>query len=438
MRTRLAKIAAIAGALAAATVLAQTTHPVDSAPTTATATRMAGADALEHQWSAVLEKLGSPEFKEREEAQKEVEKATWHDLPALQALAEKQADVEVKERLMKRVDELHVQLAFDPLPIDFDVQDGTLADVSDAMTKATGVEWKQWRNGSGQLTFTLHVKEQPLWDVFLALSAQHPLAVQSNGLVSAQPGTVWGDRRGAFFFYPQILSRVTNLQERPNAPRRAAPTVPPRRPPGLPGIPPGAPYLNLSYTVLGDPRLKVDSCSAPEITSVTDDKGNVVYRAQATNNGRIFSQGMIQFPQSIALPIPENLGRTITVKGEMKVSIAISQVTVEVPDMQKQGKTPILVMDQELIWDKFEPRNGIINIQMAMRKSGSQLMGNMKPVRITFIDASGRQLISQSIQGGWGGGIGGSDALPIKGIFSIPTRVEERIIPFEFKDLPVP
>jgi hypothetical protein len=437
MRMRLPTILGIAAALAAATVLAQTTRPADSSATTTPVTQMSAADRLEQQWAAVLQKLGSEEFKERESAQKEVEKATRHDLPALRALADKQTDAEIKQRLLKRVDELLVQVALDPPPIDLDIQDGTLHDLTDALTKATGTEFKQW-NSFQRETFTLHVKEKPFWDVFMALSAQHPLRIQGNALLIAEPGIVWGDPHGALLFYPVSLSRTVNLQA---GRHDRQPHDPPDHPaPAAAGAKLLTPALDFSYGVLGDPRLKLETSSMPQITSVVDDKGHVLYHADLANNGTMGMQGMLQFQTAARWPVPEGVGRTLTVKGQMKISVVISEVTVEVPDMQKQGNTPIQIMNEELVWSKFEPKNGIINFQMNIqrRNPAPAMQATLKPVRITLVDANGRQLISQSIQGGWGGGLPGSDALPIKAIFSIPTRSEEQTIPFEFKDLPVP
>jgi hypothetical protein len=66
--------------------------------------------------------------------------------------------------------------------------------------------------------------------------------------------------------------------------------------------------------------------------------------------------------------------------------------------------------------------------------------GDLLPVHITLTDDVGNQIISQSIQGGWGGGLGMNNAGngPIKGSFSIPTRTQDRIFDFQFKDIPIP
>ncbi len=417
---------ALAAAFAAATAFAQTTAPVAT-------TQVTTADTLEQKWAAVLEKLGSPEFKERESAQKVVEKATWRDLPALQALADKQTDLEIKQRLLKRVDELQVQLAFDPPPINFDVDNATLQDVTTALTKATGTEWKKSNWGESG-TFTLHAKEKSLWDVFLALSAQNPLEVDCNALAIGSEGIVWGDTHGAFLFHPAYLSRGVNLQATPRAKengQQLAPVADVLRQP---------PRLEFSYGVLVDPRLRFESLHIPQITSVTDRQGKILYHAELANNGTIGFQEVPQFNTTITLPIALNgPNQTITVQGQMKVSVIVSEVTVEVTDMQKQGKTPIKIIGEELVWDQFDPKKNVINFQMHAQQSGMPAMqGNLKPIQITLIDANGRQLASQSIQGGWGGGLPGSDALPIKATFSIATRIEERTIPFTFKDLPVP
>jgi hypothetical protein len=431
MRKVLPMVVGIVAALLAATAIGQIAHSADSASTTSPAPQIKSAEELEQQWTALLEKLGSGNFQERESAQKELNKATRRDFPTLQALAEKQTAVEIKQRLLKRVDELLVQMAFEPPPIDFDVQDGSLPDVCDALTKATGVVWKPL-NWGRRGTFTLHAKQKPFLDVFLALNAQHPLDVQpNNGLAISDRGILWGNIYGGVLIYPVSLSRTTELQQDPDTGVKYMPTAITDR---------KAPDLVFSYGVFRDPRLKIQSWVEPQITSVVDEKGHIVYHSQADRDNAVQPDTMVDTHWGEYLPIAAGQARTITISGQMKVSVTISEVTVEVPDIQKQGKTPIEVADQEILWDKFELKNGDIHFQLSLRDKVPTTTGlpSMKPVRITLMDAKGRRLISQTIQRGWGDSIPGSDALPIKAILTVSSRTEEQTLPFAFKDMPAP
>ena len=169
-----------------ATQRAATTHPAEPA-----------VAALEARWSDVLNRRGSASYKDRVAAQADIEKATWRDLPALKTLAAKVTDPEVKARLSNRVDELEVQLAFDPPPIDFDVQDGTVQNVAEQLQKAMRM-YVRTNNNGGLLTWTLHVKQKPFWQVMMALSAQHALRLYGYDELKLMPSNsiVRGEIKG--------------------------------------------------------------------------------------------------------------------------------------------------------------------------------------------------------------------------------------------------
>ncbi|HVS71719.1 MAG TPA: hypothetical protein VHQ47_10735 [Phycisphaerae bacterium] len=431
--------ARICTALAAASVLvafaaaAPATRPAITQPAAAASTQPAVA-TLESRWSSVLERLGSDSFKERQDAQKEVDKATWRDLPALKALAAKVTDVEVKERLMNRVEALEVEAAVNPPPIDFDVESGSIRDVADALQKATGVPWLTWNQGGPPQLFTLHAKDKPLWEVFMALNAQHGITLQQSNeiqLILNSQTIRHGQVQGPLLFYPLTLSRVLDLQASGHLPDGDIP----------PDANSAAPHLEFTFGVLGDPRLKIAKAWMPEITEAVDDKGNVLSRTPPQYNTWMGAPVVLQQQTSESWPLPENLGKKITVKGTMKLTLVVAETTVEIPDMVKQGKTPIVVGNEQVVWDKFEPKDNVINFSMSVQKKGGGPMnGDLLPVHITLTDDVGNQIISQSIQGGWGGGLGMNNAGngPIKGSFSIPTRTQDRIFDFQFKDIPIP
>ncbi|HVX86141.1 MAG TPA: hypothetical protein VH253_15260 [Phycisphaerae bacterium] len=420
MRALLASAALLAATLAVAPP--PTTRPAaPTAPPT--------APSLETRWSTVLDQLASDSFKDRQSAQKEVDKATWRDLPALKALAAKVTDPEVKDRLLARVDALEVEAALNPPPIDLDLDNASLRDLSIALEKATGIPWHTWNQGGPPQPFTLHAHEKPLWNVFMALNAQHGLRLQPSGdveLLLDPQGVRRGDLQGPLLFYPLKLARSLDLQapDGDNPPDSTA----------------ASPHLEFSFGVMGDPRLKIAKSFTPQITEAVDDKGNVLFRGQPQFNSWSSGGQILVDTESSTWPIPEDPGKKITVKGTMKLSIVVSETTVEIPDMVKQGKTPIVVGDEQIVWDKFEPKDNVINFNMSVQKKGGGFMnGDSLPIHITLTDNSGNQIISQSISGGWGGGLGTNNANgPIKGTFSIPTRTEDRTFTFQFKDLPIP
>ncbi|HVS71008.1 MAG TPA: hypothetical protein VHQ47_07120 [Phycisphaerae bacterium] len=430
MRIAIPMRAALAAAslLTASRAVGQTPAPVPLA-----ATRPANsAAALEARWSTLLDRLASDSFQVRQDAQKEVDQATPRDLSALKILAATVTDPEVKARLLARVDALDVQALLNPPPIDFDVDNGSIQDVADALGKATGLSWRTFRQGGPPQLFTLHAKAMPLWDVFMALNAQHGLRFESGGdleLWLDARGPRRGDLEGPLLFFPQTLAKVVDLDSADQAPDDSPAST---RPP--------PPHFEFSYGVIGDPRLKIAKAWPSEITEVLDDKGNVLLRNAPQNNAST-APLFLQQQTTAIWPVPDGLGKTITIKGTMKLSFIISETTVLIPDMITHGNAPIVLGDEQVVWDKFEPnKDKGIDFQVSIqKKGGGPIAGEILPVRITLTDGTGRHGAFNPLQGSLTGGFGFDPANgPITGAFSIPNRIVDRTFNFQFKDIPIP
>src|SRR5262249_54640447 len=131
------------------------------------------------RWKELLKQLASEDFRTRDGAQKVLGKSTWRDLAALRRLAEGAADEEVKARLAQRVTEIEDEIAVNPPPVSLDIKDASVSEMTDALSQAMGIPMDGIPiNGPRtDKTFTLSVKEQPFWEVFLELSRQHGLSL---------------------------------------------------------------------------------------------------------------------------------------------------------------------------------------------------------------------------------------------------------------------
>lgn len=372
--------------------------------------------AATQRWVAVMKSLGSEDFKEREAAQQALAKATWRDLEALRALANETADAEVKERVGKRVQEIDETLAFDPPPISLDLKDADVPAVAEAWSRETGVAWRVLEKREAK--FTLKMTDKPLWEVFLALNREHALWMLGDEMVSSQPRVVMGDVEGGLLFYPSVLQRQTNPQEA-DQPAKVV----------------------LSYFVLGDPRMKIVRYRQPVVTSVVDEHGNELYHgvSDAHASKRGVSSVVMMGAGGQAFPLPA--GKTVTVQGQMDVEVATEERTVELDDVAKQGAQGFDVEKVHYSFDEIGLRDGMLRIKVAGDRMAAMMADERgaTPVKMKLVDADGNVLMQGILSLGmdWGRPMGKVKG-PVKGVFTVAVKEEERTIPFHFKDLAVP
>ncbi len=118
----------------------------DRPPTTAPASAPTDDPTMVH-WKEVAQKLASEKFNVREAAQKELDQATYRVRGILAELEKHSTDLEAKSRLVVQIASIDEKMATDPPPISLEVKDATLAEVCDALSRATGVTIEAWPNG---------------------------------------------------------------------------------------------------------------------------------------------------------------------------------------------------------------------------------------------------------------------------------------------------
>jgi hypothetical protein len=375
------------------------------------------------KWAGVVKGLSSADFKEREAAGKVLEGATWRDLEELRALAKGATDSEVKARVEQRVEALEEVLALDPPPISVKLEGAGVAGVAAALSGETGARWQTSAGGVSKDTFTLEMKDKPLWEVYLALNQQHPLAILPRAediqLMSGQRGVVMGDVEKGFLFYPQTLARQVDFQGR--EPR---------------------PMVTFSFGMLGDPRLKLAKCGMPRVTRVEDETGSVLYRGgEGGEDAWMGYRRLVEMSTGVGFAAPETMGKKLTVHGEVTVALALAETTVEVADMEKQGTAPIEVGPVSYSFRKFVLTGDRLELAVSQERSGGQR--NMPavelgtPVTMRLVDGSGKEVVHQMMNAGMSmtrSGVKG----PVKGEFTVATRVKSVEVPFVFKDLAAP
>ncbi len=293
---------------ASSTTAPATTQPATTIPTT--------KPALIPQYGNLLQRLGEPEFEVREQAQKELAAISWEQRPLLVQLLAISHDGEIRGRITKRINEIDEQLATDPPPISLELQEATFDKTIKALKKATHANLDVWPDGSDQSqgTFTIKARQQPFWKIFLDLSNQHPLSLQDYmgfKIMQNQAGLRHGVIAGGFAVFPTSLTRTVDLQPAPDKP---VPTQ----------------DLNLAYTVVADPRMKMLKWNQTMLTKVIDDQGNVLLENKEPRQVNWNNQASNIFQSSETLSVPETPGKKIlSVKGIIQAMVQISHVQVD-------------------------------------------------------------------------------------------------------------
>src|SRR5206468_1392411 len=88
---------------------------------------------------------------------------------------------------------MDLRLASDPPPISVEIKHAEIPEVAQALADALGEDVGWWRSSDPEnpvtppfATYTLSMKDKPLWDVVDALAQQHPLALGDRSLFTLQ------------------------------------------------------------------------------------------------------------------------------------------------------------------------------------------------------------------------------------------------------------
>ena len=274
----------------------------------------------------------------------------------------------------------------------------------------------------------------PFWEVFHALNQQSGISLQSiEGfrMMQQEPGLTTYVRAGGLAIFPLSITRTAsvNLQ-------------------GPPGVPVTPERMELRFMVALDPRMPVAQFSPPTLIHVEDDQGNVLLdqtnRPQVRLGGIMRNEGMIDAQATLTVP-PNRGKRIVSAKGEAHFSIQLAQEKLVVTDMEKKLGQPMTVGGQTVTMTQFELVGNSIRFSAQRTQTLFQPAGQPNAVatppivRMAFVDATGRQIWTNNLQGGSSGSVGAAQATPpLRVEFSVPTKTKEMVVPFEMKDLPLP
>ncbi len=378
--------------------------------------------APQPQWTELIKRLGAEAFSEREAAQRDLDKVGYENRALLFNLAQQQIDPEVKSRLMERVDQIDEQLATDPPPISIRLNNATQDTVINDLNHALGVNLVS--QGGGDLRFRLNMENASFWDVYAALNRQHPLTLKladNAGPVLSQSIHAY-DRHGGFVAYASaiVFTRTVDPQALPD--QRVVSR------------------LTLSYAIAADPRIKVLQVWSPSLHQVLDENGVFWLRdntpAQAINRGALAQQNF--WPSSVDLAIPEKPGKKLSLKGEARFVVQVSEMQFQMENLEKHANEVINVGRQTITATNLSFNANSVKMSFRVGTPGNST--DPSYVHLAVLEAGDRQMWNSALSGNGiiSGDVAGAHAGPFKLVVSVPDKIKTIVMPFELKDIPIP
>jgi hypothetical protein len=353
--------------------------------------------------------------------------------------------------------------AFNLPRLSVDLHNAPLADVTAALTKATGVVFTAGSGSRG--TFTLSVKDRPFWDIFEELSRQTALAYapSPNGI---EIGTRAADGRAVVSGPLLVQATVAapgaagGAARGPGAARRG-----PVRP--EPVWPEGTRYV-LTLTAIGDPRLLAGRRDL-DVADVRDENGRpfkvlavspkefgpVTIASTGPWNPRTADYDLINsWSWDVALAPPDGGGRTIaSLRGSVAVRASVKNASVTLDDVEnKHLNVPTAVGNWVFTLRSFirRPDQSVtlrFDAEVARAVDGAA-GGTVAPLRVAVLDARGQTVATtgavksdrKSIVPPRGGGAPSGEVAtpPFRVVLTASERMEETRTAFEIKGLPLP
>lgn len=444
--------------LAAAFLTGTLLYAQSPAPATSPTTQSA---AMEQTLDQLIPDLGASDSATRQAASERLNQLPFTALPALRQRLSKISDPETAARLQALIEKLEEDQTLSPTLITLDVKNASIDDVIDALTKQTPYPVKIWpergwpRNDAKPIT--LQVQQQPLLSVLAQISHQTPLIISNMGAndsgITVQGNGEFPNREAhsdTFFLGLTSINRNYDINLTPT-----------------PGTESPNRHFTFSTVIFGDPRLTIiEEPSYLLLTQVTDSNDNSLLVDSPTNKGKLGSPTRTTpwinhfWNFHTELAYPTNPGTKITsLKGEAHFIVQSRTASVTFTDLKAVGQEQNLE-GMQVILENFKGNSkGHLSTSLIFRPKRMptpnfrKLFESPRNVQIQLCDDQDRVLATSNGPSG-----GGSDSerkyeygfsiqndnpkidtpTPTKLKISLPTKQKEIILPFEFKDIPIP
>jgi hypothetical protein len=395
----------------------------------------------------LLDRLNSTDPAKSAEARKQLLSiaALWQQPELLKQLNDANPDAEMKALVEQRLNDIKAKQAaaeMSNLPLlSLDINGATLTQVVAALNEAMHTPKKLMAAGGGNAVYTMEAKNVSFWEIFVALSQQQPLTMQTvnsgsgaNSIQLYPSGTAIKryviDGPALAYINNVTFSRNVSLQ-----------TPEGREPPQS-----SPASLTVNYIIMIDPRVSVARLPGVTLVSAVDDAGNNLAQPGMNTSGYYGGMSSNQINQSFSLTTPENLGKSMTIVMETKIGAQATEATGKIEDLENSVNKPVTVGSRTFRVNRFQNQGGssiqfqfdISNTVMGGYEGG---MNNATRVNFTITDSNGKVVWSFGSQ--LAGGIGSSfqtagSTGPYKVEIRVPDKTVDIPVRFELKNVPLP
>ena len=399
----------------------------------------------------LLNRLDSADLARRDAARNELaDIAGMMQQPEiLQKLQESTIDQGLKALFQQRLNEIKAkedeERFANPPPISLSVKNVTLpfvvASLNGALKGPVVFESYSINNTiPSKQTFTLEVKDKPLWEVLNALQDQQPIELDANG-ASAMRLTVMGTRAlRRYAIAGPAMAFVTSITYQRALSLKASTSSAP-------------PTLSVGVAIAIDPRMQALGCTAPDAVNAVDDEGRILAHVKAAEVITPLKPTNF-YSQSLALAAPDRPGKSLALAFNTTIITTVGDTLVALDDLIQSVDKPFVVGNQTLRIDlgkqilgpvlpNPQPATIILNIS-ATPIAGMPAPAPNNVVSYSVFDASGHKLLSSSLRMESMANkhtttfSTGNALAPYKVEFHVPGRRFDIPVHFELKDLPMP
>lgn len=356
-------------------------------------------------------------------------------------------------RVAIRLAAIHEEMAVHPPPISLTLKNADTDLLVQSLSTELGVDFKRVTEGgfaqSNRYSVSMH--EKPFWDVFVALSRQHPLVISPEWdegwacplMETTRFQMLTPVGAGPVVVFPQSLRYERGLQVQNDSDK-----------------PQKYQDMFLDFLLAADPRMQIVGMTIPELIEVRDEDGHVLFQRKSAAPGEPTGAPSFSHDRrrtayaSIRLPPPPAMGTKLTAKGEWMLKVQSAERTMVVEQIGAAKTPPVEGSGMRLVFESIGPvENHWQDIPMLFERIAAEnepgeadapVSEEIADVRIALavmriFDADGIEIWKDTLDvGRTSARVYEGHKIPLKAVVTIPTKVTRVTVPFEMRDLPIP
>jgi hypothetical protein len=341
---------------------------------------------------AIIDQLGSDDYRAREKAGKSILALGDRALPALKAALASTDDPEVHRRIEVLVEQLETERLVSPRRVTLKVKDKSVADIVAELAKQSGypLQYQDGRDGVQKLSFDL--ADVPFWEALDRVCDAAGLnAFQQNdetGVLTLGFNDTYNPHVaywGPFRILATNISSGRNLQLSGLSRRQPNPRQPE--------------YLTVNLNLFAEPKAPVLGLGPPTVTKATDDTGASMLVPQAEPSSSFYPPpvGYRSFNHGFGVSL-HRVNQKATAIKELRgkvPAVILSEVRPEVvvPDVLKAKKKRFPGRSVDLEVGAVDYANDVLSLELTVRRRHGDPEDynwlNILPQRLEVTDAAG-------------------------------------------------